>query len=414
MNIKKVLPLACITSSLLVTSLSAAKLFEATVTPELTAPISRSNSSFIDLNKEIFGTKNELVVLDNQSYLAQFTYYGIPNAMTVNSNATGTVVTLKSDLTGLNRTFTGPTRGNVKDQIEDFFLNEGGGELKKLDKEVSKRSAASITDGNPMAATALLADSIFGSGAFGKTSTEKSGKEADATRSKLYFGIGSGLSFSAFQVDTPNGNSLDGIALSVPVELMLGTKRVNVKLDAPLNYTEIEGTAIYGGGLNASLNYRPFMFDADSDWEWKLSPTFGAMGRGSLDGANASILFHYGLSNQIAYRIGGSTFISLGSQLTQFGNLGFEMFGIDFAKDIDQNILKNGLKVSHYFGSFNLVGFIIDSRFLEDAAVDSYQTLGTEVIWNVTDLFSLNLGFKQDISNIFMSSSVYFTGGWSF
>ena len=103
-------------------------------------------------------------------------------------NAAGTSVTLGIPSTGLSRTFNGPTRSDVDDQITAFLKKDGADELAKFLKAMNRQSLVSVTDGNPNSATARAASQSFSS--YGMTDAETRDEKDDSDEGGSRSGFG--------------------------------------------------------------------------------------------------------------------------------------------------------------------------------------------------------------------------------
>lgn len=106
-------------------------------------------ASFPDLVADLIQNQgNFSTLLSSNSFFADITFRGAPNALEVNYTATLTTITatIQSPVSGLNKTFIGPTRANVEQQIKDYFLNNGSAAYGDFLSATAKRSAFAVTD----------------------------------------------------------------------------------------------------------------------------------------------------------------------------------------------------------------------------------------------------------------------------
>jgi hypothetical protein len=107
-------------------------------------------ASFPDLVADLIQNQgNFSPLLSSNSFFADITFLGMPNALQVNYTATLTTITatIQSPVSGLNRTLTGPTWANVEQQIKDYFLNNGSAADSDFLSATTRRSAVAVTDG---------------------------------------------------------------------------------------------------------------------------------------------------------------------------------------------------------------------------------------------------------------------------
>lgn len=147
------------------------------------------------------------------------------------------------------------------------------------------------------------------------------------------------------------------------------------------------------------LAYRPIVREGDKRFGWQITPYIGSHAVGSVDGVTAALLYQYGLNNRLEYRFGERMLLSWVSQYTDFANLTLKIDDININANVDQQIFKNGLLFeAPLFSRKSLYahGYLTDTRFLQEAQFDNYQTFGAGLSYRLTR-FSLtgNLGFSN-------------------
>lgn len=120
---KTVLRLLALASALaLVAPARAASPFEVFISTSGPAIDPAGYGSFPDLLSDVLNANGHFSSLNGNNFTARVTFLGVSNAVIASSNASGTNVSLSLPVTGFNHSFTGATRAEVQDQIEDFFL----------------------------------------------------------------------------------------------------------------------------------------------------------------------------------------------------------------------------------------------------------------------------------------------------
>jgi hypothetical protein len=97
---------------------------------------------------------------------------------------------------------------------------------------------------------------------------------------------------------------------------------------------------------------------------------------------------------------------------------------VQFRRGVDQQIMKNGLRVSIPIAkrSWLLEVYGVHTQSFQSASVPSYETIGVELgrhfIWNVEgrpmNLGFFSLGFYSDIGNHYSSGHFKIGSGWRF
>jgi hypothetical protein len=359
--------------------------------------ITETASSLPGLVEALVNNQGAFVPLIGNDFTGSLTYYGLPNAVTVNVQGE-TQLTITSPLTGLNKTFTGTDRQDLENQLTDWLLKEGGEEAGKLIQAAAEQSAAAITDGNPSSATARMADRAFSTfGLFPATRVMR-GSEP---------GGHAGIWFHTRQskADTPVGtvNGAD-YELDLPWWLHFGR---NVSLIGNLSgqYLDTEGTAIYGGGGNLGLGIRLLVRDEENPVGWQITPFLGGQGVGTYDGATGGLLSQYGVTSRFELDLGNDIQLIMANQFSHLGSMKLEIEDVNIDPKVKQNVLKNGLMLDvpvWRAASLYANGFFVDTRFLEDAAIDHYETLGGGFSLR-SDAVSLNVYLSHDFAGDYSS-----------
>ena len=310
-----------------------------------------------------------------------------------------TQLTVTSSLTGLNRTFTGTDRSNLQDQLKDWLLKDGSNEVSKLMQAVAEQSAAAITDGNPSSATARMADHAFSTfGLFPATPVMHGSEE----------GHSFGMWFNTRQskTDTPVG-SINGAdyEVSFPWWLNFGPHVSLVGVGSG-QYMDAAGTAIYGGGGDLGLAIRPIVRDEENNFlGWQITPFAGLQGVGTYDGTTGGLLDQFGVANRLEFQLPHGIQLIVASQYSHLSSLKLKIEGVNINPKVQQDVLKNALMVDFPLwpaASLYGNGFFADTRFLQSAAIDHYETLGAGLSFR-HDSMSLNLYVSRDFAHDYRS-----------
>ncbi len=359
--------------------------------------ITQTASSLPDLVEALVNNQGAFTPLVGNDFTGNLTYYGLPGAVAVNVQGE-TQLTITSPLTGLNRTFTGTDRSDLENQVTDWLLKDGSNEVAKLIQAAAERSAAAITDGNPSSATARIADRAFG--AFGLFPAARAMRGSEP-------GHYAAIWFHTRQskADTPVGTAESAdYELNFPWWLNFG-RHFSLIGNASGQYMDTEGTAIYGGGSDLGLGIRPFVRDEESNFGWQITPFIGLHGLGTYDGATGGLLNQFGVTSRLEFQLPRGILLIVANQFSHFDSLKFKIEDVEIDPGVEQNVLKNGLMLDvpvWTAKSLYANGFFVDTRFLQDAAVDNYQTLGAGLSLR-GDSMSLNGYVSRDFAGDFSS-----------
>lgn len=369
-------------------------------------------TNLFDFISAIVGGNGAFQSIDTRAYSAGMTFLGVPDAIRFTRNSTGTAVTMTLAPIGFNRTFTGPNETSVDDQIDAFFESEGGATIAAFLKAIAKSSPIAVTDGNPTAATAIAAQSVFAGQGF--TSADEFGAAFDpdsseASKSK-FGGINLGLNAGTFEAGGFEGKIYD---VSGTI-LNFGGEKVRFLVPINFNFLEFDaGSKVGGAGINLVLPIRFKVMSKENPWNWRLTPLAGVSVRGSVDLGSLSPLWQAGVVNTLDYKVAPKLVFSIVNQFTMHRSIAIAYDGLDFDPDIDQQILKNGVRfVTPLSRRFILDGFAVDTRFMKDAAVKQFWSFGGSLSFRATQRWNLVLGANYDTGDNFKAYSGGLSSAW--
>jgi hypothetical protein len=359
--------------------------------------ITQTASSLPNLVEALVKNQGAFAPLVGNNFTGSLTYYGLPGAVAVDVQGV-TQLTITSSLTGLNKTFTGTDRSDLENQLTDWLLKDGDKEVSKLMQAVAEQSAAAITDGNPSSATARMADRSFSTfGLYPATRVMHGSGEGNSA----------GLWFHTRQSksDTPVG-SIDSAdyEFSLPWWINFGPHVSLVGVGSG-QYMDTAGTAIYGAGGDLGLAIRPFVRDEESGFGWQITPFAGLQGVGTYDGATGGLLDQFGVSNRFEFQLPHGIQLIVANQYSHHSSLKLKIEDVNIDPKVQQDVLKNALMVDFpLWSAASLYGnaFVADTRFLQDAAIDNYQTLGAGLAFR-HDSMSLNVYVSRDFAKDYSS-----------
>ncbi len=359
--------------------------------------ITQTANSLPDLIDALVNNQGAFAPLAGNNFTGNLTYYGIPGAVTVNVQG-DTQLTVTSPLTGLNQTFTGTSRSDLEDQLRDWLLKNGNSEVAKLIQAAAEHSAAAITDGNPSSATARIAERAFGVYGLFPAARVMRGSEPGG-----YGAIWFHTRQSRADTAVGTAESAD-YELNFPWWLNFG-RHFSLIGNMSGQYMDTEGTAIYGAGSDLGLGIRPIVRDEECGIGWQITPFAGLHGIGTYDGATGGLLDQFGVTSRLEFQLPHNILLVVANQFSHFNSLKFKIQDVEIDPGVEQNVLKNGLMVDFPLWSEKSLyanGFAVDTRFLEDAAIDNYQTLGVGLSLR-GDRMSLNGYVSRDFAKDFSS-----------
>jgi hypothetical protein len=327
------------------------------------------------------------------NYDGQITYAGVANAITlhVTEDANGVHAVLKA-VGGVEQKFDAADRDELQTKIEDYLKKEGAKDWAKFLREMNRRSVAGVTDGNPLSTTARLADGAFQRYAFDPVTVLRLSHKNDDT---------SGFTLRLEPtVGTAKANGFEGKTAALPITL---GGRFNEHVGLLFTLTpavrQIEDANIFNIGLELGL---PITFLAPEDGHkllWQVTPfAVGGVG-GSVDLIGGGVIVGGGLASALAYQF-GPVILSMGNEIVIFKGMPVGWGDYEFDPGISQQILKNGLKLTLPLGRhFYADAGIVHTKFLQDAAVDSYVTPSAGIGWLSGGVVNLRAGVAADLGD---------------
>ena len=367
---------ACLVPLLAATPVAGKSLFEIFADAADGTEIAVGGSSLPDLVENLIDSSGDFAALDGQDFTASLTYAGVADALNFELTETANDVTVRitSELTGLDRTFTGSTRGDVEDDIEDWLLSDGTSEYAKFQQAMQRHSPVAVLDGNPASTTALLGRQSYRRWAMPRTGPDWLGRgliEADNDPGRGWF-----FSVSAFG-DFTDASGFDVVAGGFAMDSgRWFTEHVGFALSSLIVYVEVEDAAIIHGGTELAIPIRIFdrraFGEGPFDVTWQITPFGNLGGAGSIDMAAGGLIWGVGAANRIT--LGFDRFdVTFASQLSHYEGLKLSVSDYSFKPELSQQLLVNGVLVTMPVGTrFYLDGGVSYSRYLDDAAIQDW------------------------------------------
>ncbi len=391
--------LAFVGISSLATVLRAGDLFQVIATPTTGAPVTASGKSVVDLVKDVVDTQNNFASLANSDFNSSLTYAGLKDAITFSQagSAGNRTVTLTIPSTGFAKTFTDTGSKSVQDQIADFLKKDGASEVAKFIQKMNQITLAGVTDGNPLATTALMSKETFNRFGIRQSPFQLKGEGVEAASDG---GFELRLDASAGQVDIDAGKGyLASVSLSTAFRF---GDTVSLVLTTPVAYRDLEGSAIFQAGEIVGLPIRLIPGKGDNSLSWTLTPSGLVAVSGSADLVSGGFLWGANLTSSLTYTVAGFN-ITLANQYGLYQGIPVTYGDYRFETDVDQQILRNGVQIGKSFGEAFIDAGIAYTNFLNDAAIDGFwsPTVGVGVRFGKGQASGLRLGYAGDFGNGF-------------
>jgi hypothetical protein len=352
--------------------------------------VTGAGSNVIDLVEDLIDSQGQFEALADENLAGTLRYGELDNAVLFTRNAAGTSATLTIPSTGFTKTFTAASEDELEDQVRDFFEDEGADAYADFLAQINRQTSFGVSDGNPLATTALLAD--LGYERFGL----RTRIPGDAPI-RLPGGGDARLSGGASETDAADG-WYGGLALGA--NWLLGD-RVGLTWANNFRYRDIEGASVYQVGTTLGVPIAVIAANSDSGLSWHVTPAFVAGFGGSWDLAAGGFLAGGQITSSVALRGRGWT-IALANQAGFYEGVPIEISDFRFETDTSQQILKNGLQLIRDLGG----GAYLDvaatyTNLLDDAFVEDYLSADAGIALRLGESSSLRLGYHGDFADDF-------------
>ncbi|MGE9294397.1 MAG: hypothetical protein ACQKBW_12345, partial [Puniceicoccales bacterium] len=146
-----------------------------------------------------------------------------------------------------------------------------------------------------------------------------------------------------------------------------------------------------------------------------LSPFVGGMFRWSEDLAGGGALITAGGNMMLSVPISERWESSLILQISDYRGVPFEVDGYELDKVVNQQVLKVGGQIVYRITDYLLAeGYTVGNRFLQDAAVRDWLTVGVGLKLRLWKYWSLGGGYELDNGPDFNSNAGRLTIGARF
>lgn len=360
--------------------------------------VSISGDNLIDLFDNVLGKEDELARFSGEPISAVVDYLGVPNSIQIEVSASGKNAVVSIPLTGLKVNFEGASASDLEKRIETYFRKEGSSEIARFRSEIAKRSKAAISDGNPSASTALLAQIQY---------RVVLAEQVGADRSLK------GLSITSRYSDW-NAGALEGEAYFLRLDLgkELG-KRSKLLFSAPVEYRRIGSASIYGGSALAGVRFQLNPNSSESALHYSIAPFAGVTLRGSEDLAAGGALWTYGSTFVAEKAVSTKDRLAVLFQINGYDGIPIIYEGFELDSFIDQGIVKLGVSYTHGLTErLDFVTSLTRSQFVKAAAVKSFDEVHLGFDWEAGGRVSFSSRAELKRAEDFEEASVQFGVSW--
>jgi hypothetical protein len=387
---------------------SADDLFGITASSSTTT-VKAGSSSLIGLVENLSNTNNQFTPLQNQNFNSSLNYAGIKNAFLINQSfdtADHRIINFQVPSVGINQTFSS-ANGSLSTQIRDYLKKDGLADLSAFQAVVDQQSAAGVVDGNPLAATALLADAGYHEFALHPSPFDLNGKTFSTDGGHVVNRV-----WAEGGVLDAGGTSGSYVNLTLATELHFNDV-LGLSFTTPLRYQTLHSADIFMGGEVVGLPIT-IPFGKNSPVYWQITPAGHAAMVGSQDLVNGGLIYGAQIDSSFNFSVQGLTF-TIADEAGWFHGANLDIAGYDFNTHVDQYLFKNGLQVTKSFGNFFVDGSGTWSNFLHNTYVNGYFTpeVGVGFKFGPHDSAGFRIGYSGNFGDHYSTNGgnilLYFT-----
>lgn len=354
--------------------------------------VTASGSSLPDLVSNLIKSESQFAPLADRNISAGLRYGNVNNAIVITRNSTGTSATVAIPSINFQKTFTAGNSHDLNKQVEDFARKNGASTYGRFIRSIDQQSDLGLIDGNPLAATSLLAGQAYHQ--FGlmpepfQPGQRWPNPLDQVAVPRLSFDLGGGATHSA------TGNGYFGRG-----EFSFGLRfsdRVGLALATPFLYREIGGANSFEAGEEVSLPILLLPPNGDRTFSWLLTPTASGGAAGSLDMASGGTFVGGSITSSLSYQFSGFVF-TLANHFSYFHGLAVGGGQYKLDTDLEQELFKNGVKVTRFFGnSLFIDAGVTYTNSLQKAAVREYWSPEAGVGYRFSENAGLRVGYAGD------------------
>ena len=315
--------------------------------------------------------------------LANLDFRGLPIRLNFAENST--TLSLDIDSLDIHKNFTGNTRDDSIDMLEDWFKN-GGVNVEKLMKKLVEVSPVDPIAGNPNSLMALSVESDFKEG-FMNVAT----RQRNSTTSSKGNRIAIGATYKSLDTDGRKSNSF-----TLPLSYSFVSKdndKESFNIFLPITYIDFEGAKSYNLGLGTSYT-KPI------NNNWVLTPAIKYSIVGSSDLGALAQLGSISLASSYSFYFDNKHSFSIGNMIGYYSTL--KVYDGDYAYDPDigntvfRNAILYSIPTENIVNNTSLDVYVIDTRYT-----------GTELYLNSYDEFGFSFGYNRVNLNVLSDKEEY-------
>lgn len=332
---------------------------------------------------------------DQSEANVQANFRGLPILMAFQQNSTQ--LTLNIPAIGVQEVFTGATRDDSVDALENWFKKDGGDALTRLMQALISSTPNDPIAGNPNSLMAHMVHSDYERGFTADASGIQQAVDAQAGNSETNANlVGLGARFGSYRQGDLDSQHMT-LPLSYTIRFDDSPNQLNLKM--PLVLTEVDGAKAYNSGLGA-----------DFEWQvtdrWKITPSANYAVVASADLGSIGQIISGSVTSAYQFNVGKSK-LHVGNMLGHYKTLKFSGGGYSFDPDISNTVIRNGfmwaIPTPEIMQRSTLELFVTDTRYFgSDLYIDQYNEIGFSFGFSKTERKTLASKIKNYLSDFRM------------
>lgn len=388
--------LAAVAAALLLTSPAAAQdLFRMDV-PLL--GLTNTNNDVVDLITGMLDQSGPFMGLQGEpGYVSGLGYLGVESALVFEIGDSGNSLDLVIPSIGKTISFSAGSPSELGNEVESWLKDDGIGTWASFLQAMNGKAPLALLSGNPRATTALMANSAYRHFGMRDEKSRLGYREQEVTRFSS-FGMNLEISGGTVSTDRFSGDlkTIDG---RIDFAGEIG-KTVGLSFAIIGQYRDYQGAQLFDVGAEIAIPIRILRPTAGNDLYWAVTPMIQVAGGASKALAAGGLFVGGGLVNALALQRGMWEF-GMANELAYYNGIPIDdIGGYDFDTDLNQLVMKNGLKVG--IRPINLVyaevGLTFTNFFLDEAAVSFFTTPFVSIGMRLSRYFELRATYDADIA----------------
>jgi len=302
---------------------------------------------------------------DNSAAKISMNFRGVPITLSAAANSK----TIKLDIPSINvtETFTGHTRDDAVDDLEDWFKDEGGSAIEKLMEELAAETPSDPIAGNPNSLMSKMVGADYDYAVSPEATIEVNTKNKAELNANM---ISVFAKYTNYKVD---GVKSKEYSLPLAYTIRFNGSKNTLTVKVPVSMTDVEGSEAYNVGLGLALGYQ--IKD-----NWRVTPAVGYGIVGSIDLGSVGQIVNGSVTSAYTHKMEKFS-VTLGNMAGYYQTIPFKYKDYSVSPDIQNTVLRNGLNfeipTNKLAKGTSVELFVTDTRYFgSELFIEQYNEIG--------------------------------------